>query len=343
MSIPSLNNKAKYNAYSVGSTVVVDGFKFERSKNGLWKLIANKKLRDYLTNHYVKREMTLRKLSEFSGHPMATLQNLLNDFGLMRKKKPNSNEEVFKFCSKNKDKLLSMYHDDGRNVEYILDKINSNGKIHVTRRQLSSYFNSIELERRSHAEAIRTYRKLGRGYSNARGSSLFSDPAVRSWDYHLDMDLSRLTYNQYKRVVYRFTYMAISRLPNVFPDLAHKKDRKALGISGVDLDHQFSVSSGYYELIEGQYVKRDQVVPLEVMCHPCNLKLIPEKINCIKGARNHKSLKQLIDEIEKFKKKHGDIFDDYYGTYSKDEVVALYKTKSSSDKDALCLSKRKIK
>lgn len=336
MSIPSLNNRAKYNAYSVGSTVVVDGFKFERSKNGLWKLTANKKLRDYLTNHYVKREMTLRKLSEFSGHPMATLQNLLNDFGLMRKKKPNSNEEVFKFCSKNKDKLLSMYHDDGRTVGYIARMINSNGKIYVTHTQLSSYFDYVGLDRRSHIEAIRKYRDLGRGRIPKKGEAIFHPPAINSWNYHLDLNLNALTYNQYKRIVYRFTYMAIDRLPHLFQDLAHKKDRNQLGISRVDLDHQFSVSNGYYDFVKGNYVKRKQVIPLEVMCHPCNLKLIPEKINCIKGARNHKSLKQLIDEIEKFKKKHGDIFDDYYGSYSKDEVVELHKSKNLS-KEFLCL------
>lgn len=334
--IPKLNDVARYKSLPVGTIKVVDGFKFERSKNGLWKLLPTKELKSYLKKFYVDQSMPLRKLAEVSGQPMATLQNLLNEFNLMRKKKPNSDEEVFDFCIKNKNLIVNLYHNEGLNVSGIVTKINSYGKIHVTRRQLSSYFDSIGLERRSHVESIHKYRDLGRGRTPERGEAVFSSHAVSSWHYHLDLDLDRLTYNQYKRVVYRFTYMAIARLPHLYPDLAHKRDRKRLGISGVDLDHQFSISNGYYDLVKGHYVKKKQVVPLEVMCHPCNLKLIPERTNCIKGSRNHKTLDQLLDEIKKFNKKHGDIFDDYYDKFTKDDVVELHRSKKLS-KESLCL------
>lgn len=315
----------------VGDTRKVNGLTYKKQTNGRWLLVRNKRLRSIVTKLYCVEELTLRGITDRTGIPHSSMQRILNDFGLMRKKKSMSDEDASKFCRKNHTTLVAMYLNEGLTRSSIAKAVVGATGLPFTSKMLSRYFDSVGVYRRNHSESIAEATKHGRMVTRKRGELLFSKRAIASWDYHLDMDLRGLTYAQYKRIVRRFTYMTVSRYPDLFPEGTHTIDRWLIGNSAdTHLDHQYSISNGYYEFDGRDYLQRDLPVPLTVMCHPCNLKLLTAKANMIKSSSNHISLEDLTSSIAEFERKHGDIFDDYYGNYAKDSLVTAYSKRKDS-------------
>lgn len=309
----------------VGDTRKVNGLTYKKQTNGRWLLVRNKRLRSIVTKLYCVEELTLRGITDRTGIPHSSIQRILNDFGLMRKKKSMSDEDASKFCRKNHSLLVHMYRDRGMARSSISKIIREKTGLPFKTCMLARYFESVGIERRTHAEAIAEATKHGRRYKIPRGQVLFSSHAQSAWNDLIEKNLQGLTYRQYKMIVHRFTYMVVSRFPHLFPEGTHRIDRWRTGESkDIHLDHQFSKTNGYYEFDGKDYVPRKQPIELTVMCHPCNLKLMAAKTNMIKHSMNHIELDELHKRIAAFEKKHGDIFDDYYGKYTVEQIVSAY-------------------
>ena len=309
----------------VGDTLKKKGLTYQKQTNGGWALVQNKALRQLLTGLYVDQQLTLRGITEKTGIPHSSVQKALNAFNLTRKKKTMSDEDANAFCEKNHSLLVSMYQDKGMTRTSIAEVIREKTGLPFKTCMLSRYFESVGIERRTHAEAIAEATKHGRRHKIKKGTILFSKTAIQAWENNLDRSLCGITFVQYKRIVHRFTYMVVSRFPHLFPEGTHRIDRWLSGESkDIHLDHQFSKTNGYYEFNGKDYVPRKQPVALSVICHPCNLKLMAARTNMIKHSMNHIELDDLLKRIAAFEKKHGDIFDDYYGKYTVEQIVDAY-------------------
>lgn len=299
---------------TVGDTRKANGLTYEKQRNGKWMLVRNKALRKLLTRLYVTEKKTLHAITAETGIPHTSVQRALNEFELMRSKKAYS--APFKeFFARNEKKLWAMY-EKGRTTAEIAKGVNAKLGTDYSWITLDRAFTKAGYTLRTHQEAITNAEQLGRRDKcrHTKGEGVWHKPAIAAWNYHLDFNLADLTIQQYKRIVYRFTYMVIKRYPQFFPENAALSERTG---SGIELDHQFSRSNGYWVWDGEDYVKREQPIALEVMCHPANLKLMSAKTNSLKGARNHISLKDLMKRIEAFNKEHGDLFDGYYEKHTK--------------------------
>lgn len=298
----------------VGDIQKHNGLTYEKTRNGKWLLVRNNKLKKLLKDLHIKQGKTIRTITEETGIPHSTVQKALNDFGLMQSKKAKA-EDLAKFVKKNLKLLTRMY------CELEMTPAEIRKAIH---KETGKDFKNIKTEMRrqgvpirSHGEAIAVATKKGRRYKTTSADALFSPVQITAWDNNLDRSLQGLTFKQYKRIVHRFTYMVVKRFPMYVEPGSRRELRSG---TNIELDHQFSKSSGFYEFNGTEYVPRKQPISLEVICHPLNLKLMTSRSNSIKGSGNHIELDELEKQIAKFEKQHGDIFEDYYGTYTKEEI-----------------------
>ena len=303
----------------VGDKQKHNGLTYIKSSNGKWLLDRNKALKKVLRDLHVKKGMTIRAITKSTGIPHSTVQKALNDFGIMDSKKAKA-QDLTKFVEKNLELLYKMYCELQMTPSEIRQAI---------LKETGKNFKNIKAEMRrqgipirTHAESIKVATSKGKRRGRLPGEMVFSKPAVSSWNYHLDRSLCGLTFKQYKRIVHRFTYMVVKRFPHMFEDLASLESRRGRN-TGLELDHQFSKFSGYWKFNGKDYVPRKQCVSLEIMCHPLNLKLMSALTNNRKNNANHIELNELENQIAEFEKEHGDIFEDYYGTYTKEELIDL--------------------
>lgn len=312
-------------AAKIGTKHHENGITYIKTSSGNWAIEKTPEVKRWLKSLYVEENLTLRKLCAKTGLPHSSAQKLLLEFGLMRKKKQISDKDANAFCKKNHSLLVSMYQDKGMTRTSIAKIVREKTGLPFKAHMLARYFESVGVRRRTHAEAIAQASKHGRMVTRKRGEMIFSAPAISAWENNLDRNLSGLTFPQYKRIVHRFTYMVVARFPDLFPEGTHRIDRWLSGESkDMHLDHQFSKTSGYYEFNGQDYVPRKQPIDLTVICHPCNLKLMTARTNMIKHSMNHIELDDLLKRIKAFEKKHGDIFDDYYGKYTVEQIVDAY-------------------
>lgn len=313
VSIPSDNGR-------VGDRQKHNGLTYEKTKNGKWLLVRDRALRTLLADLHGKQKKTLRQIHTETGIPHSTIQKALNDMGLMRSKKAYSTEFT-KFADRNLDKLKRMYIEKGMTFSEIANKVKEKTGRDYPAFMYGRYFKKLGIETRSHAEGIALATLAGKRHKIPKGHQVFASSAIRGWNDALEKPLKDLSPKQYKIIVQRFTKMVIKRFPHLFPP----EFQRDLQPMGHHIDHMFSVSSGYYELRKNVYVERKCKVPLEVICHPVNLQVIHGSANVTKGSRNSFDLEELHRRIAKFEKKHGDIFDDYYGQFTCSDIVSIHK------------------
>lgn len=305
---------------SVGDKKKVNGLTYEKTGNGKWLLVRNTALRKVLHDLHVKQKKPLRTIHQETGIPHGSIQKALNDLGVMRSKKAKS-AEIHAFIDKNLDKLKRMYFEKGMPFVEIAAKVKEKTGRDYKPFMYARYFRKIGIELRDHGEAIAVATGRGRRHCIPKGQIIFASHSIQGWTDALEHPLKDLTPLQYKRIVQRFTGMVIKRFPHLFaPEF--QRDLKP---DGYHVDHMFSVSNGFYELRKNQYVERKCKVPLEVICHPVNLQLIHGAANMTKGSRNAFDLEGLHKRIAVFEKKHGDIFDDYYGQFTCSDIVDIHK------------------
>lgn len=305
---------------SVGDKKKVNGLTYEKTGNGKWLLVRNAALRKVLYDLHVKQKKPLRAIHQETGIPHSSIQKALNDLGVMRSKKARS-AEIHAFIDKNLDKLKRMYFDKSMSFVEIAAKVKEKTGRDYKPFMYARYFRKLGIKLRTHQEGIDAAELKGNRRRVVRGEQIFAASSVAGWTDALEKPLTSLTPQQYKRIVQRFTGMVIKRFPHLFaPEF--QRDLKP---NGYHVDHMFSVSNGFYELRKNQYVERKCKVPLEVICHPVNLQLLHGKANMTKGSRNAFDLEGLHKRIAVFEKKHGDIFDDYYGQFTCSDIVDIHK------------------
>lgn len=292
-------------------------YTYEKSNNGRWKLVENDALKKHLHSLYVKKGLGINPVSKETGIPYSVTQQLLAEFGFLRTHAGKAN--AFEaFMQKNFKRVLRMY-EKGQTLLEISQILEDTDGRKFPRSKYLAYFKANDVHIRdskeAHAVATETGRKT---HEKPAGMGLFKPQATNSWHYHLDLNLSGLTFEQYKRIVYRFTYMVTVRYPKMFPANVSMQARRG---EPIDLDHQLSIFNGFHRFDGKSYVARKRPLALEVMCHPANLKLMCRMTNMKKHSQNHLSLEQLTTAIAKHQEKHGDIFDDYYGRYTKEDYV----------------------
>lgn len=300
------------------------GLTYVKSINGKWLIERDAAFKKLLTRLHVTEGKTLRTISTELGIPHSSVQKALNDLGIMRSKKERA-EKRNTFVDKNFKTLKRMYA-DGMSVQHMCEYINERCETKFDEMSLARALTDKGVTLRTYKEASVARQIVGRQHIPKRGCAVFSAPAIQAWNYHLDLNLDSLTFEQYRRIVARFTGMAVKRFPQFFPGNARTEDRR---FSGIDMDHQLSRFSGWYEQKGDTYQKRKKVVPLDVICHPVNLKLIPARANMQKSNRDHHTLEELQEKIAKFSKKHGDIFADYYEQYCVDDLIRLHSERQS--------------
>lgn len=94
---------------------------------------------------------------------------------------------------------------------------------------------------------------------------------------------------------YKITQMVFRH----YSELIDQKGLKHIG-SGYSIDHRLSRHDGFN--------KYKEIVPLKIMNHPCNLKILSREENSIKGKTSSITLTKLKENIRRFNKKYGDPF-----------------------------------
>lgn len=299
-------------------------YTYEKANNGRWKLVENDVLKKHLQTLYTKQGLGVKAVSDETGIPYAVVQDLLVRFDLMRSHAKKAG--AFEALMKKKFKSVLKLYEAGSTLLELSETVTDSDGQKFPRDKYLKFFKENGVQIRTAKEAHVVATKAGRKTSEKpAGMGLFKPQAVNSWHYHLDLNLSGLTFEQYKRIVYRFTYMVTVRYPKMFPANVSMAARKG---ESIDLDHQFSIFNGYHRFDGKNYVPRKRPLALETICHPTNLKLMCRTTNIKKHSQNHLTIEQLTDLIEQHQAKHGDIFDDYYGRYTKEDYVKKLARKS---------------
>jgi len=107
------------------------------------------------------------------------------------------------------------------------------------------------------------------------------------------LDLSKLSYDEYKRTVYKLTRSVMGLYAEFIPN-AEKWSRQ------YHVDHMLSVFSGYFKWsdIQQTLIRRKKPVPLEELCHPANLNVVYYKANIKKGSGSTFSRRSLQHRIK---------------------------------------------
>jgi hypothetical protein len=305
------------------------GLTYEKSVNGKWLIVRDTAFKKLLRRLHIDEGKTLRAIKAETGIPHSSLQKALNEFNLMRSKKVKS-ATLAEFVDRNLARLRTMYVDDGLSAMQIAEIVNEKTGHEFSETSMTKMLKERGVKIRDASDCAKAAYVQDRRKRTERGAGVFAQTAIDSWNYHLDLNLRGLTFEQYRRIAARFTYMVVRRFPQFFPANARREDRE---FSGIDMDHQLSRFSGYYVRKGDEYVPRKNPVPLEVLCHPVNLKLMAARANMQKSNRDHHSLKKLQEKIEAFASQHGDIFADYYERYCKQDLVMMHTEKKRGRKE----------
>jgi hypothetical protein len=108
--------------------------------------------------------------------------------------------------------------------------------------------------------------------------------------------------NYKHRSFIEYHYATRRLLSSMWPVISYTVDKEGLKLlnSGYSVDHMISVYNAYH-----RYKKP---LPLKVVAHPANLRVVTAKENSDKGMKNCIRLKKLYENIEKYNLKYGDPF-----------------------------------
>lgn len=264
------------------------GYWFEKSKNGKWGLVFTDDLTEQIRVCYVEDGMPLRDIAKMMGVTHSVIQKLVDSHGWMRSKRDRG--VVIK-------KVLSKHNTLKR--MYIKDKMSA-GEIAEHFGIDASYFEKYFKEQPY-------YRTMSESTKLAISKGTFVPPGVdkhlTAWDYWMSVDIRTLDSTQYKYAVRSFTNCVLIRY-------GHLIDPKGKRSKAFHIDHRLSIADAFTKLSKntGRPVPRKEPIPLYVVCHPANLKLMPGKDNHAKSARSSITVKSLHKAIAEFETQHGVVF-----------------------------------
>jgi hypothetical protein len=275
---------------NVGDTVKwKNGYSYTKSKNGKWALIIPDRLKKKVVRLY--KNQTFRDISEEVGLSMSTVQAIVNEEGVS-KGKADLIKHHKQIVQKNRQKIIRMYVKDSASIQEITECVALRDPLHVKNVLQEE---GIALRSTSERVNLAFQRSLELGTANCvkRNQESLRNAFRKTFT----------TQSSYKYAVRKVTESVLV----VWGDLI---DTKSLRSYDHHVDHQLSLFDGWniYSQAKNRYVKRSPIVPLHIICHPANLKLMPCTTNMKKNSTSHLSLEELLLKIKHFEKKHGKVF-----------------------------------
>ncbi len=198
------------------------------------------------------------------------------------------------FLRRNKSSICRMYVEDKRSASYIVDGIRKKfPHMRITSGALKDFLRANGVRVRTHEEAV-SLLEDNRAKGRTCEVNQNRNAARQSWTYKLSLDPSLLTYKEYRRLISTVTRSAMKRFP------AHYAHVLNVG-PGESIDHIVSVHDAYFRLNRDtmEYERRPSVIPVRFMVHPCNLQVLPDRTNRMKGVASWMTLKELKNSVNK--------------------------------------------
>lgn len=263
------------------------GYWFEKSKNGKWGLVFTDELTEQIRVCYVEDGMPLRDISEQMGVTHSVIQKLVDRHGWMRSKRDRG-DAIKKVLSKH-NTLKRMYVKERMSAGEIAEHFG----IHPS--YLERYFKEQPYCRSMSEAMLNSFARGNKEYTRAFH--------FEAWDFYMALDVRTLDFIQYKAAVYKFTNCVMYRY-------GHLIDPKGKRSMSYHIDHRLSVADAFTKLCKnsGRPKPRKEPIPLYVVCHPANLRLMLGKDNRSKSARSSITVKRLHKAIAEFESQHGVVF-----------------------------------
>ncbi len=235
---------------------------YEKSRNGRWGLVITSGLREQILRLYGMgiSLQRVRDLLLMPGHPSfshTTIKQVVDEAESMRGKGIGPAREAY--VQKNLHTLRTLRR-QGVTIEELCISLN--------------------LESQQLGTLSSTCRRPGRPNRSA-DALLLSSTEYESWNSALELDLSETSFVQYKSAVRTISEFVMSRT-----GCAERRSRSR------HVDHKLSIFHGYFTedsvpspRSDGSTVKtpRGSPIPLAVMCHPSNLRIVDSVDNCTKN------------------------------------------------------------
>lgn len=282
----SIQNVLDMSVGRVGDIAKVGKHKYQKAKNGKWALVITPKLRSSIIKSY--RNSTLRAVAEEFKLGHSTVQRIVDEAGVGSDKGVLI-EKHKQIVAKNESKIAKWYL-AGISKKEIKQRLG----ISLKSSSVSDFISRAGIKL-PQSLRIKQSVSLGRHSSCQRRPEAISEL--------LSIDLSGLSFYRYKRLVRRLSHFS-------YVDFKHILDPSDQRSFDFHIDHQLSIFNGYYVWNKSlaSYVPRKCPVPLTVIGHPANLKLLTSRANCQKQNQDHHSVDALLEKIKTFENKHGEPF-----------------------------------
>lgn len=250
---------------------------YEKMLNGKFRVVITKAILAIVYDGYVVRNLTLREtlaIVNISGLPKVPVQRILEDQGWIR----------------------SHYGRVEKQLHYLQSKKRALTEAHIQHSVPLSEFSrrltvSPETVRKFFAESGIIAAAVGRRVRHNK--SVLSPEQIDSWNYFLSLDLDQLSFGSYQDVVRRMTDLVV---------IKYSLDTKLQRSMSFHVDHIVSKFFGYWNKysepatsseLRATQVKRKVVLPLSIICHPVNLRIVAAHLNCTKRHQSEFSITKL--------------------------------------------------
>lgn len=267
-----------------------NGLYYVKARNGKWQLEISPGLVSKVRSLYVKEKINLREVGQRLGicHSTVSIIANANGFGSGKKDVIRANKNILE---KYKKEITRMYVKQGMSFKEIADSLNTRWQL------VGTYIKSLGIKRsQKEQNQLCTISRTQNG----------NDPrqrVLREQDV-LKVGHRFKNFREYAKAVRKATSYVYYFWKNIVdPRLKRSKD--------FHLDHQLSIFEGYYEYdaTKNKYVARRSPVPIVVMAHPANLKIMPGITNAKKCSSSHHTLEQLLRKIKQFERTYGNAYE----------------------------------
>ena len=261
----------------------------EVSRNGVAPIEWTKPQLKYIRDQYESGK-SLRSIAGFFDLPThSRIALICNERGWTRTKKNSDTAKLRQHLIDNSKKYLRMYVQPGWSAQMVAKQISQKLQL-----DWKSEFANV-VNRFVESQGLQKTASEFNGSVAHHSSLLRRSRRLVSRLLHSNPQ----SFEEYKRTVRQLAYITVPRWSKFMGW------RKGLA-KGLSVDHIYSTYHGYYDF---NFVQRDRYVPLEIICHPCNIQLISKLENSIKLKLCEITKKELYAEVRQFNKRHGNPFD----------------------------------
>jgi len=275
----------------VGTRVLWGKRVYEKFKNGRWGFALTPDLLKQVEQLYCEQGCNLREVAatlSLPDHPAIShsqIQKICNQQGWMRSHYGRVDSQI-DFLTRNASALKKAHLRYGLTVGELAIALN------IVSGVLGNFF-VTELgiaPKDGHSNASRVREKYG---------NVLTPPQRDSWNRFLSLDVNDLSFSEYQSAVRKFSDLVALR---------YRLDKNHVRSMAYHVDHRVSKFYGYWTSasdrkytfgnIEPTQIKRSQVLPLEVICHPVNLRIVDSHTNCVKNHKSELTVKKLKALVE---------------------------------------------